>query len=122
MAYKFTNERRRKYLEGLSRGLRRGAAAKAAGVDRGTIRNAQKSDEAFATSCEEAEMDACDQVEEALWKKALDGNVTAMLVWLFNRSAGRFSDKRYVKEAVKPQDMTIEQLKEALRARGLNPD
>jgi len=51
---------------------------------------------AFAEAMLEAELEANELVEQALYKTALGGNVTAQQVWLYNRDPARWSDKRNV--------------------------
>jgi len=74
--------------------MRRGASARAAATTPQTINAYIKEHPEFAQEVEQAEMDACDVVEDALRTKALEGNVTAILVWLYNRSGGRWTDRR----------------------------
>jgi len=91
---KFDDIKKAKYLGALRQGLRRGAAARAAGISRETVRSLVKNDKDFARQQEEAEADACDIIEDALFQKAKSGNVTACIYWLQNRSPDRWQDKR----------------------------
>jgi len=80
----------------LSKGARRGAAAKAVGVSRQTILNHIKEDEKFHKAVDEAEMDANEVVEDALYKAACSGNIVAIQVWLYNRDPLHWTDKRNI--------------------------
>lgn len=54
-----------------------------------------KDDIKFAESVTEAELDANEAVEDALFKAAtVDRNVTAIQVWLYNRCPDEWADKR----------------------------
>jgi hypothetical protein len=95
--YKFTAKKRDEYLELLRAGQRRGAAAHAVGVTRQTVSQYKKRDLEFAALCDDAEMDANEEVEDALFQAALSGNVTAVQVWLYNRWPDRWADRRNVR-------------------------
>lgn len=92
--YRLNERRRQAYLGFLAGGLRRGAAAAAAGVSRMQITRYMATNEEFAKAVDEAEMSACEPVENALYKSAIGGNVIAAQVWLYNRAPGRWSDRR----------------------------
>ena len=93
-SYKFTDNKKDEYLELLRQGGRRYASAKAVGVTPQTVNAHVKDDPNFARAVDEAEMEANEQVEDALFMTATSGNVTAMQVWLYNRAPGRWTDKR----------------------------
>lgn len=93
-AYKMTPERVAKYLAALSNGARRGAAAKAAGVERQTIARWRRLDPDFDYQADQAELDAHEEVEDALYQAAVSGNVTAIQVYLYNRLSDRWRDQR----------------------------
>jgi hypothetical protein len=83
---KFDDHRKAAFLDKLRAGLRRGAAAEAVGVHRNTVSNAIRDDPDFAEAVSQAELDACELIEDALFKAATqDRNVTAIQVWLYNR-------------------------------------
>lgn len=86
--------KKEKYLELLREGGRRGASAKVVGVHRHTIANHMKKDKAFAKAVSEAEMDANEIIEDAMFEAARSGNTTAMQVWLYNRCPDRWADRR----------------------------
>ena len=87
---KFTERRRSRYLELLATGAWRGAAAKAVGVGRSTPLRTMRAEPDFAAAVEEAEMQADEEVEEALRGRALSGNVPALIFWLTNRAPERW--------------------------------
>jgi hypothetical protein len=93
-AYKFTTARRRLFLDLVRAGKRRGAAAQECGVSRETVRLHMARDPAFAAEVEDAELDAVEKVEDALYQAALAGNVVAAQVWLYNRAPDRWQDRR----------------------------
>jgi len=93
-SYKFTDNKKDEYLELLRQGGRRYASAKAVGVTPQTVNAHVKDDPNFAKDVDEAEVEANEQVEDALFMTATSGNVTAMQVWLYNRAPGRWTDKR----------------------------
>ncbi len=92
--YKFDDIKRAKDLGCLRSGMRRGAAARASGITHQAVWEHQKANPDFALRCQEAEEMACDVVEDALWRKAMDGNTTAIIFWLKNRSPVRWQDRR----------------------------
>jgi hypothetical protein len=95
--YKFDAQKREAYLQKLREGCRRGRAAEAVGVSRVTVCDAIRDDAAFADAVTQAELDACEPVEDALFKAATeDRNVTAIQVWLYNRRPDRWKDMRQI--------------------------
>ena len=92
--YKFTEERKRAYLDLLRQGGRRHASARSIGISPWTVVNRMNSDPKFAAEVEKAEMEANETVENALYEAALSGNVIACQVWLYNRMSERWKDKR----------------------------
>lgn len=85
------------YVRLLRAGWQKGAAAREVGVDRTTIWRWRKTDAEFNAACEEAEAAAIEAVEDALYRAALQGNVTAIQVILYNRAPDRWADRRSVK-------------------------
>lgn len=92
--YKFTSEKRSMYVKLLRKGLRRCAAARKVGLSRWTLRQYINADPEFATEVAEAEMEAHELVEDALFQKAVNGNVTAQIFYLTNRCPERWQDRR----------------------------
>jgi predicted transcriptional regulator len=111
---KFTAVKRDKYLGCLRSGMRRGEAARRAGVTRWTVTNHMKADPEFAAACDLAEADACDLVEDSMLEAIKKGNVTAMVFWLMNRSQGRWVDKRQPTVVVPSQPQDLEKVKDEL--------
>ncbi len=93
---KFGPKKREVYFEALREGARRTAAARAAGISSEWVRRTRKDDPLFAEQESQAELDANERVEDAMFRTALDGNVTAMQVWLYNRMPDPWADKRNV--------------------------
>src|SRR4051812_34690367 len=91
---KFDNTKQQRYLGALKQGLTRTEAARVSGVSYPTVWAYGKANPAWLVECEEAEIQACDPVENKLRELALAGNLSAILVWLYNRSGGRWADRR----------------------------
>ena len=87
---KFNSARRNKYLSGLREGLRKYAAAEAAGVSFMTVHRYRRKNPEFAEQEDIAEMDSAEIVENALFQAAQSGNTTAMIFYLCNRVAARW--------------------------------
>jgi len=122
-AVKFDKKLKSRYLAELRSGSRRGVAAKNVGVDRATVLNHQKKDSEFAAACIQAEADACDIVEDIMWKKILEKQDNVLiLTWLYNRSGDRWQDKRFYREPDKTKEKTVEELKAEMKKRGLPTD
>jgi hypothetical protein len=96
---RFTTARRAKFLEALRQGAWRTAAAKLAGVHYSTVHRHLLADPTFAAEVEEAELDANTAVENALYDRAIEGNTTAMLAWLYSRMPDRWRDMRHTRAA-----------------------
>lgn len=117
---KFTPDRQEAFLEGLRRGMRLSAAAEAVGVSWSTVRNYSKIYSDFKTRMDEAEAQACDVVENALFEKAKSGNITAIELWLFNRNKNRWADRRNIQVTtsmgteMKSKEEIVSELKEIL--------
>jgi hypothetical protein len=93
---KFNQTKKKVYLESLRQGLRRGKAAEAAGVSRVIVWMHMRDDPEFAALVDQAELDACEIVEDALFQKARQGNIVACQVWLYNRHPDRWKDQRAI--------------------------
>lgn len=80
-----------RYLAGLRKGLRPTAAALSAGYDDlGAVKRMRKEIPNMYELEREAEMQAAESVEDALYNAALAGNVKAIEMWLSNRSEERW--------------------------------
>jgi hypothetical protein len=113
---KWNSNVKAKYLGCLRKGMRRGAASRAAGISLQTVMRARYDDPSLAQEEAQAEADACEVVEDALLKKALEGNVTAIQVWLYNRCPDRWADRRNNKQEIQitNQPADIDALKKQL--------
>ncbi len=66
------------------------------------MRRLYNADPAFAAAVEQAEMEANELVEDALFQAAQSGNVVACQVWLYNRMPARWQDKRNLSVTTPP--------------------
>lgn len=94
MAYKFTEKKRQAFLDLLAKGHRRGKALEQTGLTRSVLSDWCKDHPEFRDEMEDAELAACDFVEDALWAKCVEGHFAAQEFWLLNRSKGRWQNKR----------------------------
>ena len=93
---RFGVAKRERYLQLLREGSRRQAAARAVAVDPSTVARYAREHADFARAIDEAEMEANEIVEDALFQAAASGNVIAMQVWLYNREPDRWMDMRRI--------------------------
>lgn len=92
---KFTTLKQEIFLGCLRAGMRRGEAARRAGVSRQSILAHSKKHPEYAALEEQAEIDACEIVEDACLKQILEkGNPTLIMFWLQNRAPHRWCDRR----------------------------
>lgn len=91
---KFDSTRREIFLDLLRKGVRRTQACKKTGISRPTFNKTMNNNPKFAAEVAQAEVDANELVEQAMFNSALKGNVTAQQVWLYNRDPERWQDKR----------------------------
>jgi len=68
----------------------------------------------FAAEVAQAETDANELVEQAMFSSALKGNVTAQQVWLYNRDPDRWSDKRNSQLDIQKFEFEVGEFKKAL--------
>ena len=59
--------------------------------------------QAVSIKAEQAELEANELVENALFQAAIGGNVTACQVWLYNRMPDRWADRRNVRIGGEPE-------------------
>jgi len=65
------------------------------GVSQATIKSWKKNQE-FLAALKRGQAKADNQVEQRLYKKALDGDTTAMIFWLKNRRPDRWRDRKEI--------------------------
>jgi hypothetical protein len=92
--YKFTDIKKEEYLKALRGGNTRGDAANMAGVTRWTVRQHRDKDKKFDDKCENAETDAVETIEDALYEAASYGNITAQIFFLKNRRPDKWRDRQ----------------------------
>lgn len=118
---KLTDKKKEAYLDAIRDGLTKSEAAKNIGVDRSTIWAHTKDDPAFADAISDAELDACEKVENALFQACLKLNITAIIFFLTNRSPDRWKDRRNNKLEISSQQSgeqeTLNQILARLKAR-----
>jgi hypothetical protein len=76
------------YLHHIREGMQRGSAARALDLDVTEIRRFIEGDVSFRQKLEDAEQDAFENVQEALYQGAVSGNVSAAKIWLELKGAG----------------------------------
>ena len=96
----FTPDKQAEYLSCLAKGMRRGEAAAAAEINTATVNAYRKKDPAFQAAEIEAETQASEVIESALWELARGGHLTAIMFWLQNRAPSRWQDMRRVQKTV----------------------
>lgn len=123
-SYKFGAIKKREFLKLLQEGARRGAAAEAVGITRETVRQYMKEELDFAAAVDQAEMDAHELIEDALFLAAQSGNVVAGIFYLCNRMSEKWKNVQKVLNehsgpgggAISLQILTPEQEKARLAA------
>jgi hypothetical protein len=78
----FTRAKQDEFLEYLRAGMQRGAAADALGLSRIKVREFILSNKAYERFVLDAEVDATEHVQEALYQAAVSGSVAAAKTWL----------------------------------------
>lgn len=78
----FTKAKRDEYLAEIRQGTRRGAAAEMLGFERRAVLDFIDSDPGMRAAVEDAEREATELVEEALFQAAVSGSVPAAKLWL----------------------------------------
>jgi hypothetical protein len=111
---KFDAARREIFLDLLRKGIRRTQACKKAGISRPTFNKYMNNNKKFAAEVAQAETDANELVEQAMFSSALKGNVTAQQVWLYNRDPDRWSDKRNSQLDIQKFEFEVGEFKKAL--------
>lgn len=99
----FTKPKQERFLQHIREGMRRGPAADQIGFDRIKIRDFIAADETFRKLVENAEIDATENVEEALYQAAISGSVPAAKAWIDLKGEKREKPPRAEKD-VPPAD------------------
>ena len=97
---KFDKQKKLRYLELLSDGIGRIKASKDVGVHIVTVERHINKNQAFKDACSLAEMEADEEVENALFEAARSGNVAAAFGWLYNRRPERWQDRRNLRTEI----------------------
>jgi len=84
--FALTPDQQEEYLDHLRNGLRRGAAAYAMELTRLEVSDYIEADELFRHRVEDAEAEAAEHVEEAIFQAAVSGSVAAARLWMNMRS------------------------------------
>lgn len=108
---KFDALKREAFLDLLRKGIRRVNACKKVGITRPTFNKCMNNNPKFAEEVSQAEMDANELIEQALFNTALKGNPTAQQVWLYNRDPERWSDKRNSDLDIKKFEFEVNELR-----------
>tara|TARA_Y100001951_G_C11269431_1_gene257737 strand:+ start:582 stop:1070 length:489 start_codon:yes stop_codon:yes gene_type:complete len=90
----FRGDKRQAYLAHLRNGMGRKQAARASGVSIRTVQRFVNQNAEWEEDRDEAEAEAVEAVESALFDSATGGNVSAAIFFLTNRSPDRWVDKR----------------------------
>ena len=93
MAFDITDESIKKIRKYASRGLTRRQIAAAMGWSHTTLYNKLKKNVAIVDAIKEGEASGIKKVANALFKTALDGNVTSMIFYLKNRAPNEWKDR-----------------------------
>ena len=99
-AKKFDDAKKDRYIELITDGVTRTNAAGAVGISRDTLARHRRENAEFALRESEAEMTPKAEVEKSLYQAAISGNVTAQQVYLYNRDASQWADRRTVNSDV----------------------
>ena len=97
---KFDKQKKLRYLELLADGIGRVKASKDVGVHIVTVERHINKNQAFKDACSLAEMEADEEVENALFEAARSGNVPAAFGWLYNRRPEKWQDRRNLRTEI----------------------
>lgn len=111
--YKFNAKKKKQYIELLEKGGRRQQSARLIKISPATVANHMRADPEFANAVSLAEMEADDEVEDALRTAAISGNVTACLAWLYSRRSERWQDTRHLR--FDPSKMSDDDIAKAIQ-------
>lgn len=93
----FSPLKKRQLLKLVSEGDTRTAAARKVGVTLRTVNRHIEQYPEFAEAISWCEMEADDEVENALYLAAKSGSVSAIAMWLYNRRPDKWMDRRHVR-------------------------
>jgi hypothetical protein len=93
---RFDAKARARYLDAIEDGFGKSKASQLAGVDRSTAWRYESEHPDFAEEVQAAQDRCLDGIEHALYKAAMNGNVVAAQVILYNRRSDRWQDRRNV--------------------------
>lgn len=96
-AVKFDALKREAFIGYVRMGVRRVRASEMVGVHYSTVADALNRDPDFAADVSIAEMARVDEVEEALFETAINGNVVAQQVVLYNKRSDEWADQRMLR-------------------------
>jgi hypothetical protein len=85
----FTKAKQEEFLEHMRQGMRRGAAAYAIGLERKLVLDFILDHEDFEARVLDAEGEATEHVEEAIYQAAVSGSVPAAKLWMDMRKPKR---------------------------------
>lgn len=94
---KFEKELQTEFCNCISRGLRVSHASAACGISRSTFYRHLETDPEFKLAYEDAEETANDNVEHALYTAAMEGDVKAQQIWLYNKRRNAWADSKNIK-------------------------
>ena len=87
----FSEQQQERFLDELRNGVRRGMAADTVELPRPFVREYIRTHDDFAAKIDDAELDALENVEEAVYQAAISGNVQAAKMWLDYKNPRRGS-------------------------------
>lgn len=118
----FDAKKKRRFLALIAQGSTLTAGARAVGITPRTVYNHferyPKFQEAYDWCSEEANA----SVENALYRAALSGNVTAIQVWLYNRAPERWADRRQHRVQMVTDDETLKVISDIISRSVTDPD
>lgn len=115
---KFTTLKKKAYCDMLAQGMLKGAAAKQLHVDISTIRRAVQQDPDFEQAIEDALEAKHERVEDALYRKAMAGHVTAQIFYLSNRLPNKWQDVKAINVQGQLMHVTPEDVEKRLARYG----
>ncbi len=116
MAIKITQEILDKAYESASRGLTQEQIAAQLGMSEATLYNKLKSNLEFLEAIKSGQASGIQQVANAMFETAIDGNTTAQIFYLKNRAG--WADKQELKVDAKVdfENKTLKEIQEKLRS------